>query len=262
MKNMEKYKEIENVLWKHFLPISLKQMDTVKLMNRTDTKFLLNKRILPDLLLEASLYYKVLEIENKRMMSYSSNYFDTEEYTMYHAHHNGKLNRFKIRWREYVDSNLAFLEVKFKNNKGRTIKSRINHTINGGGFPVEEKYFIEKNTPFAAKDLVTTLKNSFFRITLVGNETKERITIDFNLLYENNKQQYNISDLVIVEVKQEKYSLNSNFVKLLRERGVKPTGMSKYCIGTALLHNDVKTNLFKPKIIQLNKISEEANIQI
>ena len=37
-------------------------------------------------------------------------------------HHNRRVNRNKIRFREYVGSNLTFLEVKTKNNKGKTIK--------------------------------------------------------------------------------------------------------------------------------------------
>ena len=35
-----------------------------------------------------------------------------------------RVNRHKIRFREYVDSGLVFLEVKCKNNKGKTIKKR------------------------------------------------------------------------------------------------------------------------------------------
>ena len=45
--------------------------------------------------------------------------------TLYHDHHNGKLNRYKVRRRRYIDTDTEFLEVKLKNNKKRTIKSRI-----------------------------------------------------------------------------------------------------------------------------------------
>ena len=44
---------------------------------------------------------------------------------MYLKHHNNKLNRYKIRFREYVDNDEKFLEVKYKTNTERTIKDRI-----------------------------------------------------------------------------------------------------------------------------------------
>ena len=40
-------------------------------------------------------------------------------------HQNKKLNRYKIRQREYLISDISFFEIKFKSNKGRTIKKRI-----------------------------------------------------------------------------------------------------------------------------------------
>ena len=48
-----------------FLPIDLKQMDRVKLLKRTDTKYLLSKTILISLLPELTKYYFALEIQGK-----------------------------------------------------------------------------------------------------------------------------------------------------------------------------------------------------
>ena len=108
-----------------FQPISLSEMDGVKLMNRTDTKFafkvdkllLLLKRIIP--------FYRVLAIDGRFIQDYKSLYFDTDNRKFYLDHHNRRVNRHKVRFREYVGSSLTFLEIKRKNNKGRTIKKRI-----------------------------------------------------------------------------------------------------------------------------------------
>ena len=54
-------KEIENIL-KQFSPVSLKEMDGVKLMNRTDTKFTFKLDLLPQLLNEIKPFYKCLNI--------------------------------------------------------------------------------------------------------------------------------------------------------------------------------------------------------
>ena len=117
-----------NIVTKHtsnFSPISLKDMDGVKLMNRTDTKFASQLSKLPKLLLQLQPFYNVLTINSKVIQDYKSLYYDTKERKFYIDHHNSRVNRNKIRFREYVGSNLTFLEIKRKNNKGKTIKKRI-----------------------------------------------------------------------------------------------------------------------------------------
>src|SRR5690606_31022332 len=104
-----------------FEAITLDQMDQVRLMRRTDTKFVFSIQHLPAMLKIALPDYYMVEIENEREQIYTTTYFDTPEYDMYNIHHNGKLNRHKVRIRKYVYSNQEFLEVKRKNNKGETI---------------------------------------------------------------------------------------------------------------------------------------------
>ena len=62
-----------------FTPISLKNMDGVKLMNRSDTKFTFSSQKLPILLEKLIPFYNVLEINGKRLHSYKSLYFDTDK---------------------------------------------------------------------------------------------------------------------------------------------------------------------------------------
>ena len=96
-----------------FDPITLKEMDGVKLMDRTDTKFTFNISNLPSILEAAKAHYRILDIEGNRISRYKTLYFDTDDFNLYNEHHCGKLNRYKIRHRTYVESNLGFLEVKF-----------------------------------------------------------------------------------------------------------------------------------------------------
>ena len=100
-----------------FDPISLKEMDGVKLMNRKDTKFIFNEEILPELLEALKDNYNILEISKKRESQYKTMYFDTDDFKFYIQHHNGKLNRHKVRYRQYADVGTTYLEVKFKSNK-------------------------------------------------------------------------------------------------------------------------------------------------
>ena len=96
-------------------------MSGIRLMNRTDTKFVTNIATLRKLLKLAVWQYRAQEIEGKRQARYYTMYFDTPDMQMYTCHHSGHANRQKLRIRSYVDSGLNFLEVKTKNNHTRAL---------------------------------------------------------------------------------------------------------------------------------------------
>ena len=112
---------MENLL-ERFDPISLDRLDSVKLMNRVDTKYVVTPKQLEAVLERSSLTHCVLEIGGRRQMPYDSVYFDTADSEMYIRHHDRRLVRRKVRTRMYVDSGDTFLEIKLKNNHGRTKK--------------------------------------------------------------------------------------------------------------------------------------------
>ena len=116
--------QIKNIV-NSFEEISLGEIEKVAaLLDRIDLKFTINISELPEILEFVKPYYSALCIEDKRIMQYKSLYFDTADFNLYKIHHNGKLNRYKVRIREYSDTNTVFFETKFKNNKDRTIKKR------------------------------------------------------------------------------------------------------------------------------------------
>ena len=88
-------KAINNIL-SSFEPISLNQMDEVKLMNRTDTKFVFEYSLLEKVIEEIKAHYYVLDIDGVRLNAYRSLYFDTKDFKFYFEHHNGKKNRNKV----------------------------------------------------------------------------------------------------------------------------------------------------------------------
>lgn len=242
-----------------FRPIFLKDMGSVKLMNRTDTKYLLHIDQLGKVLDAALNDYQVLEIEKRRIMGYESLYFDTPDHSMYILHHNKKLNRYKVRIRQYLDSKDFFLEVKFKNNKGRTSKKRITVSGNNAIHEQESVAFVERLSPFSPSRIEPKLNTRFERITLVNPEKRERITIDMNLTFHNHNESIKIPYLVIVEVKRELSSDNDGFGSLLREQRIFKKRISKYCLGTNLLYPEKKHNRFKPKIIYLKKLDKSKH---
>ena len=239
---------------KLFEPISLEQMSGVKLMNRTDTKFVTTTERLQLLLQMAQNDYYVQEIDGERNLEYDTTYFDTRQFDMYNHHQWNHVNRQKIRFRTYCISGLQFMEVKTKNNHGRTKKKRIEVT----DMDVLEKQkhdFLSKHLRYGADTLQPALNNHFSRITLVNKGKTERLTIDSSLSFHNlqSNKSMDMGDLVIIELKRDGL-VSSPVLDMLRQLRIHPHGFSKYCMGSALTNPQLPTNRFKRKLIEIRKI--------
>jgi hypothetical protein len=237
-----------------FETISLEGMDRVKLLNRMDSKYAFHFSRLPQILQSLKTDYRVLSIKGKRHCSYNTRYFDTPDLKMYLQHHNGKLNRNKVRFREYVDSGLSFFEIKFKSNKNRTIKHRVMLHELMQNIEGESAELLKSMTGLEAFALKETLQVRYQRITLVQKNLKERLTIDLSLDFQADSKGESFPRLVIAEVKQERCS-KSPFTILMLEHSIAPVSISKYCLGIACLYNNVvKVNNIKPKILYVKKL--------
>jgi VTC domain len=226
-----------------FGAISLSEMEGVKLMDRTDVKYLIPIDKLATILEDLRAYYRILEINNQRLCPYETLYFDTPNLDLYHAHQAGRLNRYKVRFRNYVASDLSFFEVKFKNNKGRTIKKRISSTA--ASFLDEQNVmFLEEKSNLKALAMQAVMWVNYDRMTLVSHASAERVTIDLNLTFRNNLTQKSYPNLVIAEVKQEKMSA-SVFIDSMKKHQIREGSISKYCFGIISLFEGVKQNNFK-----------------
>ena len=239
-----------------FEPISLSEMDSVALMERTDTKYAFNLALLPSLLNEMKKSYQVLEVNGHRLSRYESLYFDTLNFDLFKKHLTGRLNRYKIRYRSYVESNLHFFEVKFKNNKGRTLKKRIAHNWDEKIDGMAEQFF-RKYCTIDPSSLEYKLRVHFSRMTFVNKFSPERVTIDLHLSFINKEQTKMIGNLVIAEVKQERHFVSS-FVRLMKDHHIRSGGLSKYCQGVISLFPKERYNSFKPELLLLKKIINDT----
>ena len=239
-----------------FDPISLSQMDEVALLDRQDTKYLLKRNDFTRILEALQEEYFALEVVGKRRSHYRTLYFDSQDLLFYNLHQRGKKNRVKIRMRQYVDSSLTFLEIKLKNNKNRTVKFRkeiegIHDTLSKDDLDfIDESYRLEE-------PLKASIMNDFHRITLVHKKKQERLTFDVDLDFENRKEEHRVlDDLVIAEMKQERFDRESRFAQLAKQLHIRPERVSKYCLGVALLIDDAKKNRIKEKLRRISKLSE------
>ena len=238
-------------------PITLDEMNGVKLMNRIDTKYVVTEAQLLAILCRIRDAYYAQEVEGNRLSPYYTMYYDTPELTMYTIHHNRHLVRDKVRVRTYVDSHLTFCEVKHKNNKGRTKKKRIAvEPIPCITDNPEAAAFLAERQPYDVASLKPHLATIFDRFTLVNYGMSERLTIDCNLRFENQRNGATASmhPLVIMELKQDGRT-HSLLKDVLFDMRIRPFKVSKYCIGTCLTRPDVKQNRFKKKLRRLEQLA-------
>jgi len=242
-----------------FEPTSLDQMKDVRLMNRTDTKFILPLQRLTPLLQSLISHYRLLQINGESLLDYQTLYLDTPGVEMYRRHHDQRVNRFKVRARTYLQSRMSFLEVKRKTNKGRTLKKRIEIETPHDALHLENDSWLRRTSPYAASDLQPSLQNKFSRLTLVDHALTERITIDLAIAWqqtvENDSPWFRgLSEYCVLELKRGLQAGPSFSLSSLREQRIRPSSFSKYCVGTALLNPQLKQNRFKPLLRKLSSL--------
>lgn len=254
-------------LLNNFAPITLDEMSGIKLMNRTDTKFVTTVNRLRELLSLAKSEYRIQEVNGVRNIPYYTMYFDTESFDMYREHSNGHTGRQKVRIRSYVNSNLNFLEVKTKDNHGRTKKKRIamQHfdpsAPNCTGFDRDNDEdaayfdFLQLQLKYQPERLCPAIENNFHRITLVNRAKTERLTIDTALQFYNlsTGKECNLDDIAIIELKRDGLE-PSPITALLNLLRIKPNGFSKYCIGSAITNHALPLHKFKARLRAIDKI--------
>ena len=239
--------------------IDLAGLDKVKLMNRVDTKKYIPANRLIELLNKIREDYFVLEVKGKRASLYDSLYFDSPDLDFYRQHHNGKTNRYKIRYRKYVSSNLTFFEVKFKSNKKRTDKTRIKVDNIPLKFGEEEKKMLVTKRLSNISKLQPIVWVHFYRITLANLDFTERVTIDLDLNYKGNNKDSKFEELAICEIKQGKRTRNSSILSAIKDLGISGFKMSKYCLGIIECFEPSKVNRFKRKLKRLQYLKDAGN---
>ena len=240
-------------------PITLEEMDSIKLMNRIDTKFFTNEATLVDILADADRCgYRVLDVAGDRISPYVSVYFDTADLKCFFDHRNRHLVRQKVRTRSYVKQGKTFLEIKRKNNKGRTNKKRI--AIDPGcmtDFSGDEAAvaYLAGHSWFTVDRLSPVLETAFRRITLVNAEKTERLTIDVELAFRNFRtgREASLLDSVIIELKQDGRA-SSPMKGILLDHRVKPFRVSKYCVAVTLTDPAARSGRFKTKVRRMEKV--------
>ena len=225
------------------------------LMNRFDFKFILTSEEASYLLNNLYNEYDVISNNEQLVRGYETRYFDTKQRDSFYLHHKGKLPRYKIRTRTYIDTNDQFVEIKYKNNKDKTEKFRINATIsNDMLIQPNVVTFLNEHYIYNLDALEEALLVRYNRISLKHKNLNERVTFDFDITFAKDKKNTLPNDMVIVEVKQET-KFKSPVILILKSMNKRTISMSKYCYGLLSIDSSLKHNNFNPLLKELNKIN-------
>ena len=239
---------------RQFTPISLEESQRAALMDRGEAKYLLNINTLLAMLPELAAHYQVLEIDGEGLMGYLSTYYDTPEFAFYLDHHNGRLRRHKVRYRQYLQTQTTFLEVKVRSVSGATRKERVIVPEATPEVLNSKKEFLVKESGDTRR-LEPKLEVYCQRLTLVGIKTTERLTFDLNLAYclPDGTPGPQFSQAVIAELKYQPGTGRSIFATIAREYGLRHGAYSKYSVGCGLMYSAIKHNNFKPQMQAIRK---------
>jgi hypothetical protein len=216
--------------------VTLVEMDrVVALHTRRDRKYLLLPEVARELLEAMAADARALDIGGCRSFRYESVYFETPEMDSYRLTALSRRRRFKVRTRLYVDSGTCMLEVKTKGPRGQTVKRRVPYRV------ADRHRLTPRGVAFVASclddryvsDLRPALTTCFLRSTLVLGD-QSRITLDRDLLCADTAgQAMRMPNRFVLETKSRGASTTAD--RWLWRRSVRPTAISKYCVGSAAI---------------------------
>lgn len=239
----------------HLEPIGLAALDAAAaLQRRFDTKYLLPRDEVSELLGRLQPTHQVLEANGLRQFDYRTTYFDTEELGAFRDHLQGRRRRLKVRVRHYLDTGDCFFELKFRGARDCTMKRRAPHdprrprSLGTDSLAVLERWVQDAYGRPAPGPLVPVLEVTYTRATLVSPEHGERLTIDLDLrMWPTGADGWGRldPDLAIVETKSAHGPTLAG--RRLRALGARPlNGMSKYCLGVVLTLGRARGNTLLP----------------
>lgn len=203
---------------------------------RHDHKFAVPRAALPGILTVWQHSHASLGTVDHRFARYETQYYDTPELRSFRDHARRRPRRTKVRRRTYVDRALTTFEVKVKSPRGLTTKHRLEVHGVGPGLSAEEAALVRAHTDLSPIRLRPSLSNNYRRMTLVGRNTPERVTVDIDLSFRFGGRTLALPELAIVEVKTPLQASASPSLRKMSSLHHRAAGLSKYCLGLHLLH--------------------------
>lgn len=220
-------------------PIALDELlEVASLQTRLDRKYLIPTAQLASLT-QAHPGARILTIDGASQFGYASRYLDTPDLEAYHLAAHGRLRRYKVRWRTYLDSGERFLEVKTRSGRGLTVKDRLDVTDHDDLMTAARfaPRTVQDRTGRLVLDLSPALDVDYRRSTLLL-PSGARVTVDRDLTWRvpHAANALHLIDHVVVETKTA--GAPCEIDTWLWRSGIRPVRLSKYACGLALTRGE------------------------
>ncbi len=218
-------------------------LETRALERRTVEKFIHSVESVAALLRALRLDYRVADAGHVRVATYRTLYFDTPTLELFHAHRRGVRVRHKVRVRSYPDRRVTRFEVKTRHAERLSTKETRDHLHADLGLSDGDRQLAAAQTGLTSVFLPQAFTD-FHRITLVGTDAPDRVTIDFDLVVGNDADSLAIERVAIVEIKRVPGPFRgcSSLARALRDGGWRRASVSKYAAAIALLQPAISQN--------------------
>ena len=216
--------------------------EAAALQTRIDRKYVVALDLLDRL--DFDEHVMVLEIDTRRHFHYATTYFDTKERDLYLDTAYRRPSRFKVRIRSYVDSGLTLLEVKRKDGRSKTVKSR--QPVATGAelscLTPSMRAFVNAEVDTELTDrLGIAATTRFNRTTAVDTVVGARYTIDRNVRADTPDGRIaSLADAAVVETKSS--GGPTPLDRFLWSQNIRPASFSKYCTAMATLEPSLPAN--------------------
>ncbi len=258
-------------------------VQTAALQERHDRKYLIPQETLHLLgaaVVESPAGTAVLADAERRWFRYRSEYFDSSTLACYRMAAQRRHQRYKVRTRSYLDSQDHFLEVKVRDRRGRTVKTRtawspdpdwrrplaadgvrfVEEVLGGpvglaghfpsrlpGRFPGQPPGQLRAQLP---GQLRGQLRTDYVRLTLLLPGEVARATVDLDLIATDaTGDRLPYTGLAIVETKTSGRPCTVD--RLLWALGHRPIRVSKYATSLARLRPGLPANRWQPALRRL-----------
>lgn len=234
-------------------------VQAASLQDRFDRKYLVPEQVvarLGEALTAAPVAAAVLADGEQRWFGYRSHYFDTRTLASYRMAAHRRPQRYKVRTRSYLDSQSHFLEVKVRDRRGRTVKTRTpwtpdphwQHPLDAEGTRFVGEVLGRRLDPRAP--LRGQLRTDYSRMTVLLADEGARATLDLGLTATDAVgRSVRYAGLAVVETKTSGRPCTVD--RLLWSLGHRPIRMSKYATSLAAVRPDLPANRWQPALRRL-----------
>lgn len=203
-------------------------------------------------------HYEVMHFGSELTALNSMVYYDVPGYRLFRDHMNGKAGRCQVKLKKSPEIQAPIIEVKFRSNKGVSGKhlmpfqEDLFHLL-----PEELKDKFIQLTGTSVSELRPVVESSSEKFVLLGRMHHERIEVDAEIRFSlpGSGEKELVLPLAVVRISNNQ-GQDTLATRFFGDHRIRPFSFSRYLLGGSMLLTDQKTNRYKNKILQFQKMMQ------